>query len=288
MSASDRDVATIAEGLGFTEGPVIRSRTKSVVVTSISRGCLYEITEAGAERLASAEAGVNGATEGAGDVFYMTHFWGTWPAPAGIRSTGGVLVWAAEPGLTWLTRDPVSPNDLCFGPDGKLYVTDPTRPHREDGRLWRCDVDSGDALLLCSLDWYPNGIGFGLEDDAIYVAATMRQQIVRLQIEGDNLTNPEVVVQMSRGVPDGFAFDTDGNVIIAAPSLEQGVPGTIQTWSTSGELLDLFEPGPSRLYSNVALSEDRTLYITDSDGERVLQVSNWPAAGLPLHPFRTQ
>ncbi|MFI5387455.1 MAG: SMP-30/gluconolactonase/LRE family protein, partial [Fimbriimonadales bacterium] len=140
------------------------------------------------------------------------------------------------------------------------------------------------AQLLCSLPWYPNGIGFGLESDVVYVASTGEHQIWRFPITGDGLGRPEVFVQMDHGLPDGFAFDVTGNLILAAPG-HDGRTGEIQTYDPNGDLIDTFMPGSSIKYTNVALSADRTLVITDADGGSVLAVSDWPTAGIALYPF---
>jgi gluconolactonase len=284
--ASDR-IEVLASGLGFLEGPVIR-QDGSIAVVSIDRGTLYEIAPSGSVvELAVAEAGLNGATEGEGETMYLAHFYGAPPAPAGVRSTGGLLAWTPDRGIDWISRDPVSPNDLCVGPEGSVYLTDPTRRQRADGRLWRCDPATGAAELLRSVDWYPNGIGFGADPDVLFVASSFAQQIVRIPIEASGgVAKGEVVIQMTEGVPDGFAFDTEGNLIIAAPSMDHAKAGTIQTWSMRGELLDVFRPGKSRLYTNVALSTDGVLYITDADEGALLRVDDWPTRGLALHPFR--
>jgi gluconolactonase len=197
-----------------------------------------------------------------------------------------VQVVAPDGMVRWLTRDPIAPNDLCLGPDGLLYVTDPTRrPSRDDGRLWRCDPETGEAEMLLSVPWYPNGIGFGPEDDALYVASTGEREIKRFPLLNGRLGRPEVVIRMERGHPDGFAFDADGNLIVCAVSMTEA-PGELQTWSPNGRLLDVLRPGPGRRYTNAALSADRVLIVTDSDGGRVLAFDSWPTAGLPLHPFR--
>lgn len=283
---ANRRVEVLASGLGFLEGPVV-CQDGSILVVSIDRGTLYQIGPSGSvAELAVAEAGVNGATEGEAGTVYLAHFYGAPPAPAGVMSTGGLLAWAAETGLRWVSRDPVSPNDLCMGPDGWVYLTDPTRLQRADGRIWRCHPSTGAAELLASVDWYPNGIGFGADPATLYVASSFAQQIVRFQLTATGVSDSEVVVQMNVGVPDGFAFDVDGNLIIAAPSMEHGKAGTIQTWSPDGELLDTFGPGESRLYTNVALSTDGALYITDADEGALLRVDDWPTRGLALHPFR--
>jgi len=65
-----------------------------------------------------------------------------------------------------------------------------------------------------------------------------------------------------------------------------GTRGTIQTWTTENELVEVLEPGPNSAYTNLALSEEKVLVVTDSDAGAVLAIDDWPAAGLPLYPFR--
>jgi gluconolactonase len=208
------------------------------------------------------------------------------PLAPDSAAVGGVQAVAADGSWRWLTRDPIAPNDLCFGPDGLLYVTDPTRrPSRDDGRIWRCDPKTGEVELLASLDWYPNGIGFGVEEDWLYVASTGDSRMVRMPLQGDRLGPAEVVFEMGVGHPDGFAFDCDGNLVLGAVTLD-GSPGTIQVWSPRGELLDTFQPTPTGRYTNVALAADGTLVTTDVDGEAVHVLPGWGNPGLPLHPFR--
>lgn len=48
----------------------------------------------------------------------------------------------------------------------------------------------------------------------------------------------------------------------------------------------MLEPGPNSAYTNLALSEEKVLVVTDSDAGAVLAIDDWPAAGLPLYPFR--
>lgn len=276
----------IATGVGFTEGPVL-TQAGEIVFTSIDQGRLYRMTPSGPQVLVETGGGPNGATEGPGGAIYIAQNGRVRPRDQepypGV--TGGVQVLRGGH-LSYATQDPISPNDLCFGPDGFLYVTDPTRtPRRDDGRLWRCNVETGYAELLTSLNWYPNGIGFGLEDDAVYVADTGNQRIMRFPLDQGRLGKPEAAVQMPTGHPDGFLFDVDGNIVVCAISMGQ-TGGEIQTYGRDGKLLDRFSPGPNARYTNVALGADRVLIITDSDGGQVLAVDDWPMAGLPLHPFR--
>jgi gluconolactonase len=286
--SGERVVRKLADGLGFTEGP-IWGRDGHVTVTSIDHGRIYRITDDGVDVLAETGGGANGAVEGlAGDI-YVAQNGGRWgprkPVIGSSVSTGGIQVARDGGHVEWLSKDQFAPNDLCFGPDGFIYVTDPTRGRGDDGRLWRCDPVSGESELLTSVRWFPNGIGFGPEDDALYVASTRTRSIMRFPLDGGGLGQPEVAIQMAHGRPDGFAFDVDGNLVIAAIS-HSAYPGAIQTWSPDGELLDIFHPGAAPLYTNVALSPEGQLAITAASEGAVLKVDGWPCGGLLLHPFR--
>lgn len=279
-------IAVLADDVGFVEGPVFTS-SGAIVFTSIDRGHVYVTRDGSTAVLSETGGGPNGATEGPAGLVYIAQNGGTKPAHRWPGICGGVQVIAADGTWSWLTQDPVAPNDLCFGPDGLLWVTDPTRrPARDDGRLWRCDPGSGEADILVSLDWYPNGIGFGLEDDAVYVAHTRDGQIIRFAVDrAGRLGVPELFVQMDHGVPDGFAFDVEGNLTVAAVGAE-GESGDIQTFDRDGKLIDVFKADLSRKCTNLAISSDRRLIITDADAGQVLEVFDWPYPGVQLHPFR--
>ncbi|GAB3061594.1 SMP-30/gluconolactonase/LRE family protein [Intrasporangium mesophilum] len=292
MTSADREARVVASDVGFTEGPVFL-RDGRILFVSIDHGTVYAVDEAasagprGAVRVATVGGGVNGATEGRDGLVYLAQAGGRGGATKGLlTSTGGVLVYDPRGVVSWLTMDPISPNDLAFGPDGLLYVTDPTRsPKRADGRVFRIDVDTGLAELLCSVPWYPNGIAFGPEDDAVYVADTRGSRILRFPLSPSGLGEVELVVRMDRGRPDGFCFDSEGNIVIAAIG-DDGEAGCIQTWTRDGESLDSFDPHLGQVVTNVAISSDRRCVITAAGEGKVAVVDDWPVAGLELHPFR--
>jgi gluconolactonase len=279
-------VVVLSDNIGCAEGPV-ELRDGAFAVTSIDRGVLYRLTAQGERSLlAVTGGGPNGATVGADGSLYVAQSGGRRGAgPARRRvMSGGVQVIRSDGGQEWITQDPISPNDLCFGPDGRLWVTDPT-DELGDGRLWRVDVDRREAELLLSVDWYTNGIGFGAESDVVYVSSTNEGRLYRFPLVGDRLGRPEMVFEIPDGRPDGFAFDTDGNVVLGV--VRSGRSSEIQTWTTEGRLIDTFVPGSTGVFTNLLLTRERQLLVTMFRGDDgVLLLEPWPRAGLPLHPFR--
>lgn len=279
----------LARGAGRTEGPTITS-SGDILFVSMSVGGVYRATGATPALVCDMGGFPNGLTEGPAGTLYVTQAGSRKRPPHWPRSeldvTGGIQVIGADGTWRWLTQDPISPNDLCFGPDGLLYVTDPTRrAARDDGRIWRCDVSTGAAELLVSVPWYPNGIGFSARDEFLHVASTGDGRIVRFPLGPTGLGTPETVIQMD-GHPDGLAFDANGDLLVACVGSD-----AIQVWSAAGKLLDLYRPGGGHTYTNVALGRDGLLVLTtgslEPDDVSVVGASRWSSDGLPLHPFRT-
>jgi len=300
----------IATGLGFLEGPVI-CQDGSLVVTSLDLGQVFRITlhevthgtrgeisrdgpvydppsqhPAGVARvLATTGGGANGATEGPNGNIYVTQNGGTWPAINAVRSAPGVQVIEPDGAVNIFGTEMQSPNDLCFGPDGYLYVTDPARkPERDYGRIWRCDIRTRECETLIVCDWYPNGIGFSSDPHWIYVADSRGDRIVRFPLSDIRPATLETAIQLNHGKPDGFAFDAHGDLVIACPDLgPQG--GDIQVYR-GNTLQRALKPGTSKYYTNLAISADGWLYLCDADRGQVL-AERWGCAGLPLYPFRS-
>lgn len=277
--------APVATDVGFVEGPVF-AQDGRIVFTSIDRGIVYQVIDGTASVLGLTGGGPNGSTEGPGGDIFVAQNGGAFPAHKWPGVSGGVQAISPAGLVRTISTDPVYPNDLCFGPDGYLYVTDPGRkPARDDGRLWRIDVATGESDLITSVGWYPNGIGFHTEDDAIYIAQGGEGRILRVPLTSDgSLGKPEVFVQLDHGRPDGFAWDVEGNLVIGA--ITGTAPGDLQVYDREGALLDVIKPGDGLKYTNVAISASGELIVTDSDKGQVLRAA-WPHAGLALHPFRT-
>ncbi len=114
-------IDVIADGLGFAEGPVWLPDDR-IALTSISHGCVYivDVADGALERIDTG-GGPNGLACSADGTLYVAQNGGAWgasgPAEPGVQViTGGRVDYLVE-GLG-------APNDLMFGPDGQLWITD--------------------------------------------------------------------------------------------------------------------------------------------------------------------
>jgi gluconolactonase len=282
------NVRELAGDVGFAEGPTITS-TGDIVIVSIDHRCVYRVGPHGKSVLGRLGGGPNGATADHADVVYVAQNGGNWmrnpdPDRKEPGMTGGVQRVVGDE-AQWVSRGPLAPNDLCFGPDGMLYVTDPTRDGKyDDGRIWRIDPVTGCGGVIAHVSWFCNGIGFGA-DDLLYVASSGDRRIMRFSLNAGRLSAEEKVCQLDGHAPDGFAFDLEGNLAIGA--LSRGdYPGEVQIFGVDGKLLDRVRVGEGLHYTNVALSGDNCLVVCDSGSGRVLCVEGWPGLGLSLYPRR--
>ncbi|WP_207402695.1 SMP-30/gluconolactonase/LRE family protein [Rathayibacter sp. SD072] len=117
---------------------------------------------------------------------------------------------------------PMQPDDIAFGRDGALYVTDAagaTAPYWEaSGRIVRIDPSTAEATVLASGLPSPNGIGFSPEYDALWVGLNTGNRIDRLTLSPDGsevaTAHPAIYASAGVGQVDSIAVDADGNLYV--------------------------------------------------------------------------
>ena len=278
----------LATGLQFPEGPVWLG-TRRVAFTEIRGQCVSLWHDGTLARVARTGGGANGATLGPDGALYVANNGGLslghdgrWTAPDAIPGRIQRVTLAGEvsdvavrlPGAP-----PNRPNDLCFGPDGLLYYTDPHNwediEHLGVGRVGRTTLD-GRVELVAEIPAFPNGIAFG-PDDRLYVAQSVTQKI--LVMDAKPGATPAVWATLPRGFPDGFCFDAAGR-LYAAGSLGD----LVVVFEPDGEVRDIIEMGAGSEPTNCCLG-DGALYVTLA-GTGQLVALDMPVEPLPLYPAR--
>jgi gluconolactonase len=223
------------EGLNAPETPRRLTDGSWVVVEMKPPGKITRISQDGKDvhRIANVEKPI-GMAVGLSDSLWVA---ATLPEPSVLRvSLAGrvdVFLTSAQ-GKSFL-----HPNDLCFGPDGMLYVTDSgilpeqwekngaVRPdYRDaiyDGRVYRIDVRTGEIWILDSGIRFTNGIAFG-PDKNLYVNEMVTGNVYKYPFRRNgeigprelvgNVVGREGSVADFRG-PDGMCFDAKGSCYCA-------------------------------------------------------------------------
>jgi gluconolactonase len=243
--------------------------------------------------------------------------------PNGLAVDHGGAIWVAESKIPSLLKVAMEgeceivatqcngepflfPNDLCFGPDGALYLTDsgiliddfaPNNQVRKDymnvdydGRVYRIDPQSGSVRKIDSGLRFTNGIAFGL-DGLLYVNETLTGNIYRYGWRDGNISGPrELFGNVIRADappgwkgPDGMAFDGNGLLFVAVFG-----QGDITVLSLRGEVVRRI-PTSGLLPTNVAfaLPQEHRIHVTEYEHG---QMETFPVDcdGLRLWDGRTQ
>ena len=210
----------IASGLAFPEGPVWADG--ELWLTEIEGGAVGRWTsDAGYARVADTGGGPNGAALGPDGALYVTQNGGM--AGGGQRATAGIQQVTRDGDVALLVTSVAGttlegPNDLAFGPDGRLYFTDPRgaadpRHNSNSGRLFAVDVSTGDGELIAEVGpVFPNGIAF-LPDGALVWTESFTRRVMSLGAGGQ----PQPIVELPElHFPDGLAVAADGALYVAS------------------------------------------------------------------------
>ena len=285
-----------ATGLGRPETPVrLEDGTWLVVEMSPQRGCVTQLSSEGRIARVVARTGrPNGVRMGADGALWVAE---SGPSPALLRVTmeGEISTWLTEvEGRPFLF-----PNDLCFGPDGMLYMTDSGIPQPRwasvppgerhgldfDGRLYQIDLDGGGATILDDGLRFANGVALGPGGDALFVSETLTGSIYAYPMgEGRvraprhlfaNVLDPTVDVPLKG--PDGMAFGADGRLYVAV--FGEGDVAVVRPDGAVVERLRTAGKEPT----NVAFGArgERRLYVTETELGQV-EVFEVESDGAPL------
>ena len=279
----------LALELGFPEGPVIMP-DHSVVFCDGNTGELRRWDGAELETYAHTGGSPWGAVLGSDGAIYVTQG-GNVPGSGDTSAICGIQVVRPDGSVELISSEIgghslAGPNDLAFGPDGRLYFTDsgteedPRVDTPAPGRLFVLD-SSGGEFLMERPELYPNGIAFGA-DGALYWTESRGHRICRLQ-DGEATVFSQLT---DEHVPDGMAFAQDGRLFVCTTT-----SGGVTIVSPTGEILDEIRLGE---HATNCIFDGSALYVTatkvpDLDAHQrtgtFWQVFT-DATGLPLRPGR--
>jgi gluconolactonase len=284
-----------ARDLSAPEGPVALSDGTWLIVEGGSeRGCVSQLSADGQNNRPIKKTG----------------------RPNGLALHADGAIWVAEskvPSLLRLTMDGKSevvatecdgepflfPNDLCFGPDGALYLTDsginadsfaPNNQIRPDymdipydGRVYRVD-SAGAVTRIDEGISFTNGIAFG-PDNLLYVNETLTGNIYRYGWKDGSICGPRElfgnVIRTDSPAgwkgPDGMAFDENGLLFVAVFG-----QGDLTVLGRTGDVVKRI-PTDGMLPTNIAfaLPGQRRIHVTEYQHGQ-METFSVDCDGLPL------
>lgn len=259
-------IDVIVEGLDGTEGPVLLADGRVACIHG-DGVIAVDVRSARVERLATCGADPNGlALSADGKSIYVANnglICRPGKVPGRIERigvlTGSVAVLAD--GLD-------APNDICLGPDGALWFTDPMDCwfHEElrPGRVYRLELADGaePTLVHEGLD-FPNGLGFA-PDGRLIVAESRTSRLWAVDVADGSAAE---WVTLPSGAPDGFAFLADGACAVCCFDV-----GRIYRVSPQGNVDGMLDIGEGTWPTNCCVLPDGSLAVTESKGGRLLRV----------------
>jgi gluconolactonase len=230
----------LASGLGFPEGPAVMADGRLVFCDG-NIGKLLVYSDGEVSGYADTGGSPWGSVLGTDGALYVTQG-GVVPGSSDTGAVSGIQRVRPDGGVELLCSEVAGytlygPNDLAFGPDGRLYFTESGSETdfrfdvRSPGRLFVIDGRGGGEMLMELPDVYPNGIAFDARQ-RLYWTESAAHRVRRME-NGQAVT----FCQLSEGhVPDGMAFAADGRLFVATT-----VSGGVTVISPDGEVAEEIE-----------------------------------------------
>ena len=279
----------LASDLGFPEGPVVFADGRLVFCDG-NIGELSVYADGAVGTFAVTGGSPWGALLGSDGAIYVTQG-GNVPGSGDVSAVAGIQRVRPD-GTVELVHSELDgralagPNDLAFGPDGRLWFTDSGTEQddrfdvRSPGRLFAVDRDGKGEMVLELPDVYPNGIAFDAQK-RLYWTESMAHRVMRWESGG-----AAVFCQLSDDyVPDGMAFAADGRAFVCT-TISEGVT-VISPEGVFIEQIDLGEHATNCMFDGPTLYVTATHVAEIEASQRtgtLWAVETDATGGLPLIP----
>jgi gluconolactonase len=287
LIAPEAVVVKLADGMGFTEGPVWLPKHRKLVFSDIPGAALMEWSEDSGLKIFRKSPKPNGnLLDLEGRLLTCRH---------GARD----IVRTEKNGEITILCDRFdgkrfnSPNDVAVKSDGTVWFTDPPwgltdnpQGKEQSGHyVFRWNPKTGEVTAVLKDIAMPNGIAFSVDERHLYVADTggywhpdeslreLPATISAYQVKADGAVNlePDWIVE---GFCDGMCVDALGNIYTTARS-------GIRVLSPNGDIIGTIEvPEPP---SNCCFGGDnyKTLFITARTSLYSIELANSGVLGNP-------
>ena len=254
-------IEILSDGLGHPEGPCVLPEGRVAFAnTYCSEIAVWDPRDGRTSRYGFTGGGPNACMLGSDGFLYCTNTptVGKWRAPEYRPPSIQRVAPDGRTEIVATSADGIklnAPNDLTFGPDGRLYFTDSgdwdpeTKPH--PGYICVIDPDGSAHILEELKPVYPNGIVAEPDGSILWVESYTRR-LIRRTPDGRKTvlhTLPE------RHIPDGFKIDALGRFWITSFS-----SGGVDIVAADGTPVGFLETGGVPL--NCAF-EGTALFICD-------------------------
>ncbi len=172
------------------------------------------------------------------------------------------------------------PNFPVFDDAGRLYVSD-SHAFKEPGPgIFRFDPDGKSEIWYAEPINFANGLALSPDGRYLYISETFGNTVSRIPIEDDGSAGVREEIAFLPGVlPDGLAFDVEGNLYIACYE-----PSQVLHVAPDGAVARLIGDEEAHLFchpTNLAF-RDGTLFTTNLGRCHITAVET-TAEGLPLY-----
>ena len=186
-----------------------------------------------------------------------------------VTQSGQVSMIADRAGTLALTR----PNFASYDAEGNLYVsnssTGDTRQElgnpQPNGALVHIRPDGRGEVVATGI-YLANGTAIDPKEEAVYVLESTRNDCMRIAIKKDGtFGQPEVYARDFPALPDGMAFDVEGNLYVTLPAFIRDGDFT-----------------PANQILKVDTNGNWSVLIDDSAGQKLVFPTNCAFAGPGL------
>ena len=255
----DAKLETVAQGFGFTEGPMW-DPAGFLYVSDETKNKLFRVFPDGRKEEVIALGDPDGNT------FDRQH------RLIDCASVLRAIIAVTAEGKYKILADRYdgkkfnSPNDVIVGPDGALYFTDPTldlvageKQEISFQGVYRLG-EKGDVQLLTRDLTQPNGLAFSPDGKHFFVDDSEQRNIRVYDVLPDgSLSNGRIFGEepggKDDGVPDGIKVDQKGNLFVTGPT-------GIWVWDAKGHHLGTIAMPEQPANLTWGDPDYRTLYIT--------------------------